>query len=241
MNNELIFNRVKGLKFLYDNFPQLYNKDRIEFYFCNSKDELKNLNINSFNFDTLLLKRSSNKSFISDIRFKDNRFFNTLEELKQGIEEFDDIFDFCVECHKFKDNENYYSDRLAIAQFSTKKITPTCDKINFIPAKVDGVNTRDNHHYLEVEFPYNTSNIFNITSKDQDMIIKNNLNNFSISYLITQIHSIIEVIKNYINELNYENDFQLIIRIDSYLNLLPIDLRTADAWTKINKWDKKWY
>ena len=54
MNNELVFNRVLGLKFLHDNFPYLYNKDRIKLYFVHSKKDLKKLQIPKEHFDNLL-------------------------------------------------------------------------------------------------------------------------------------------------------------------------------------------
>ena len=235
MNNELVFNRVLGLKFLHDNFPYLYNKDRIKLYFVHSKKDLKKLQIPNEHFDSLVLKRSSNKKFISDLKFKDNRFFKTLEELKNGSEEFADIFDFCVECHHFKSGENYYSDRLAIAQFSTDPVTDFCDRISFIPSLVKGVNTRENKAYLEIEYPYNTSSIFHITYADAGALNINNLNNYSISHLSNTIHHMISTIKEYLIELGVHNSFQLIIRIDSYLNLLPIDFRTPNAWSTLQK------
>ena len=232
-NKELVFNRVQGLKFLYENFPYLYDNDRIKLLFVSSKEELMNLHFDSHLFNTFVLKRSANKAFISDIKFKYNRFFDSLENLKKGSEEFDDIFDFCVECHKFKKGENYYSDRLAIAQFSTKIITDNFDRVNFIPSKVDGVNTRDNEPFLEIEYPYNFENIYNIKKLNQNLLKINNFDNASIAYLVPKIHSIIETLKDYLLELKCYDDFQLIIRIDSNLNLLPIDFRTPEAWTKI--------
>ena len=107
MRDKLVFNRVNGLKFLYNNFPYLFNDNRIKLYFVNSKKELQNLQIDNIYFDTFVLKRSCNKEFISDLKFKDNRFFNSIDELKIGSDEFEDIFDFCVECHKFKKGEDY--------------------------------------------------------------------------------------------------------------------------------------
>jgi hypothetical protein len=235
MKNELTFNRVLGLKFLYDNFPYFYHKDRIKLYFVNSKNELKKLNFDNENFDTLVLKRSCNKEFISDLKYKDNRFFSTLDELKNGSEEFADIFDFCVECHHFKSGENYYSDRLAIAQFSTNPITDFCDRISFIPSLVKGVNTRENKAYLEIEYPYNTSSIFHVTYADATALNFNNFNQYSISHLSNTIHHMISCIKEYLIDLGIFNTFQLIIRIDSYLNLLPIDFRTPNAWSTLQK------
>ena len=165
------FNRVLGLKFLYENFPYLYNDKRIKLYFVSSKNDLMNLDVGGQKFDTFVLKRSANKMFINDIQFKDNRFFSSLQELKQGCLDLEDIFDFCVECHKFKEGENYYSDRLAIAQFTTKLVSDSCDRISFIPSKVDGVNTRDNEPYVEVEFPSDYGNIYHIKKYKKDMIL----------------------------------------------------------------------
>ncbi len=233
--SNLQFNRVQGLKFLYDNFPRLFRDDRIKLYFVDSKEKLLNLQFDDKNFDTLVLKRSANKTFISDIQFKDNRFFKNLDELKKGCLEFEDIFDFCVECHKFNNGENYYSDKLAIAQFSTKPFTDSCDRINFIPSKVPGINTRENLPYLEIEFPYNSKNIFHIISKNQDLINENGFGNHTLSYLIEKIHILIDELREYLLSQNYFNNFQLIIRIDCYLNLLPIDFRTPDAWSRITK------
>ena len=68
------FNRVLGLKFLYENFPYLYNDKRIKLYFVSSKNDLMNLDVGGQKFDTFVLKRSANKMFINDIQFKDNRF-----------------------------------------------------------------------------------------------------------------------------------------------------------------------
>ncbi len=234
MNKNIQFNRVEGLKFLYFNFPNLFNENRIKLYFVDSKKELFDLQIENRPFDKIILKRSANKSFISDIQFKDNRFFKNLEELKKGSLEFEDIFAFCVECHKFKQGEDYFSDKLAIAQFSTKPFTDSCDRINFIPSKVPGVNTRDNEPYFEVEFHYNYSNIFHIISKNENLIKANGFNEYTLSYLIAKIHKIIEELREFLIEQNYFNNFQLIIRIDSYLNLLPIDFRSPEAWTKIH-------
>lgn len=235
MKNDLIFNRVLGLKFLYDNFPYMYDKNRTQLYFVSCKQDLMNLKIDNENFDTLVLKRSANKTFVSDIMYKDNRFFDNLTDLKHGCEDLEDIFDFCVECHKFKKGENYYSNRLAIAQFSTKKIGDSCDRINFIPSKVDGVNTRDNLPYIEIEFPYNYGNIYHIKTLNKDLLLKNNFDYYSISYLIEKIHNFIDDIRDYLIELKVYDDFQLIIRIDSYLNLLPIDFRTPNSWIKVAK------
>ncbi len=232
MKENIKFNRVGGLKFLYFNFPHLFNEKRIKLYFLNSKDELLNLQIKHNEFDTIVLKRSANKNFISDIQFKDNRFFENLQQLKQGCQEFDDMFEYCVECHKFKQGENYYSDKLAIAQFSSKPFTDCCDRINFIPAKVSGVNTRDNEPYFEVEFPYNYHTIFHVKSAKEELIKLNGFDNYTLSYLIDKIHRIIEEIREYLIFHNIFNDFQLIIRIDSHLNLLPIDFRSPEAWTK---------
>lgn len=235
MNNTLVFNRVLGLKFLYDNFNYLFNKDRIKLFFVSSKKALNELQIKDINFDTLVLKRSANKSFISDLKFKDNRFFNSLEELKLGSTEFKDMFDFCVECHQFESGENYYSDRLVIAQFSTINVTDACDRISFIPSKVPGVNTRENKAFLEIEYPYNTSNFFRITTAQYNTIKYNGYNKYSISYLATKIHNIIDDIREILLENQYCNNFQLIIRIDRHLNLLPIDFRTPEAWSNISK------
>ncbi len=230
MSEKLVFNRVKGLKFLYDNFPYLFNNNRIRLYFVNSKSELNKLQIDDECFDTLVLKRSCNKEFISDLLFKDNRFFNNLEDLKKGSLEFEDIFDFCVECHKFKSGENYYSDRLAIAQFSTRRNTDCYDRVNFIPSIVKGVNTRDNKPYLEIEYLYNYGNLFEIKKTNSELIENNGFNNNSISYLAQKLHEIIDDIRDRLIEISCYDDFQLIIRIDSYLNLLPIDFRTPKAW-----------
>ncbi len=229
------FNRVLGLKFLYENFPYLYNDKRIKLYFVSSKNDLMNLDVGEQKFDTFVLKRSANKMFINDIQYKDNRFFSSLQELKQGCLDLEDIFDFCVECHKFKEGENYYSDRLAIAQFTTKLVSDSCDRISFIPSKVDGVNTRDNEPYVEVEFTSDYGNIYHIKEYKKDMILLNNFDNYTISYLITKIHLIIDKIRDYLIELDCHDDFQLIIRIDSYQNLLPIDFRTPSSWVKVNK------
>lgn len=230
MSEKLVFNRVKGLKFLHDNFPYLFNDNRIKLYFVNSKLELNRLKIDDENFDTLVLKRSCNKEFISDLKFKDNRFFGNLTELKKGSQEFEDIFDFCVECHKFKKGEDYFSDRLAIAQFSTRRNTDYFDRINFIPSLIKGVNTRDNKPYLEIEYSYNYGNVFKIKKTIPELIIKNNFDNYSIAYLAKKLHKVIEDIRDRLTALSCFDDFQLIIRIDSYLNLLPIDFRTPKAW-----------
>ena len=235
MNDKLVFNRVKGLKFLYDNFPYMFNENRIKLFFVNSKFELNNLYIDNENFDTLVLKRSSNKEFISDLMFKDNRFFSNLAELKKGSEEFEDIFDFCVECHKFKQGENYYSDGLAIAQFSTRRNTDSFDRVNFIPSIVKGVNTRDNKPYLEIEYSYNYGNVFEIKKTKPELVKENGFDNYSISYLANKIHEIIDEIRERLVALSCFDDFQLIIRIDSYLNLLPIDFRTPKAWVNTSK------
>ena len=225
------FNRVNGLKFLYENFPYYFDPDIVKLFFVSSKNELKSLKIGR-RFDLLLLKRSSHAGFVSDIKFKDNRFFKNLNELKKGIEEFEDIFDFCVECHNFKKGENYYSDRLAIAQFATDDTSSLNDRISFIPAFTSGVNTRDNFAYLEVEFPFNSSKIFKIILKNSNQISKNGFDDSSVFYVLQKIHSMISDIKSFLIETDIQNCFQLIIRIDSNLNLLPIDLRTADAWIK---------
>ena len=235
MRDKLVFNRVNGLKFLYNNFPYLFNDNRIKLYFVNSKKELQNLQIDNIDFDTFVLKRSCNKEFISDLKFKDNRFFNSIDELKIGSDEFEDIFDFCVECHKFKKGEDYYSDRLAIAQFSTIKNTDSCDRVNFIPSIVKGVNTRDNKSYLEIEYAYNYGNVFEIKRTKPELIELNGFDNYSISYLANKLHEVIEVIRERLIALSCFDDFQLIIRIDSYLNLLPIDFRTPKAWFNTNK------
>ncbi len=232
--DKYVFNRVLGLKFLNDNFPYYFNKNRIQLYFADSKEELLSLQINDNDFDTLLLKRSANpkKLCINDLKFKDNRFFNNLLQLKEGAKEFDDIFNFCVECHKFKKGETYWSDYLAIAQFSTEPVGNSHDSINFIPARVPGVNTRDNNPYLIIDFPYDSGNIYSIVKGDCDLLYKR-FSNYDISYLATKIHDMIDNIRDYLIELNVFNTFQLIIRIDSYLNLLPIDFRTFEAWAKI--------
>ncbi len=228
-----IFNRVLGLKFLYDNFPYYFNKDRIQLYFADSKEELLSLKIEDEDFDTLLLKRSSdpNKKYISDLACKDNRFFENFSQLKDGSNEFDDIFNFCVECHKFRKGETYWSDNLAIAQFSTKLIDDSHDRISFIPARVPGVNTRDNNSYLTVDFPCDFGNIYNVTKSDCNMLNKR-FSNYDISYLVKKIHDMVDNIRDNLIELDIHNTFQLIIRINSYLNLLPIDFRTTEAWVK---------
>lgn len=234
MKNKLIFNRVLGLKFLYDNFNYYFNDERIKLFFANSKKELFNLKIPENYFDTFVLKRCGdiNKIFISDLKCKDNRFFNNINELKNGTKEFNDNFIFCVECHKFKNGENYYSDRLAIAQFSTQKVFDGCDMVSFIPSIVPGVSTRDNSPYLILEYHYNFSNTFHIKQIDFEKIKSNKFSNYDISYLAKQIHNMIENIREYLIELECYDTFQLIIRIDSYLNLLPIDFRTTGAWKK---------
>lgn len=232
MKNKLVFNRVQGLKFLYDNFPYYYDESRINLFFVNSKKELLNLHISN-HYDTIVLKRSANKQFINDIKFKDNRFFKSFDELKDGINEFTDMFDYCVECHNFKNGDNYYSDRLAIAQFSTRLLTDTNDKVSFIPAYVSGVNTRENSSYLEIEYPNNYSSIYHINKCISTTILHNKFDYTDISYLATQIHSMIDNIRDYLIDINCHNDFQLIIRIDSYLNLLPIDFRTSEAWARV--------
>lgn len=233
MNKNLVFNRVLGLKFLYDYFPYYFPSSRLNLFFVNSKDALLNLKVDDKNFDTLVLKRSGNNknAFLSDIKCKDNRFFSSLTELKKGIDEFSDEFDFCVECHTFKKGENYYSDRLAIAQFSTENLSDTVDRISFIPSIVPGVNTRDNEPYLMIEFPYNSENIFHITKINKNSLINNKLSEYDISYLTQKIHKMISTIRDVLLQLDCHNNFQLIIRIDSYLNLLPIDFRTPQAWT----------
>lgn len=236
-NQEFIFNRVKGLEFLYDNFPYLFNKNRISLYFVNSKKELVSLKIEG-DFDTLVLKRSGNghSSFKSDISCKDNRFFDNLEELKEGAEEFDDVFDFCVECHKFGKNEDYYSDKLAIAQFSTLPFSDLNDKISFIPSRVSGVNTRDNKPYLILDFPCDHGNIFHVSMFDKETALKHGFDNYQIAYLAKNIHRIVDNLREFLLENEIFNNFQLILRIDSYLNLLPIDFRTPEAWAKLNKY-----
>lgn len=235
MENKLIFNRVLGLKFLYDNFKYYYNDERIKLYFANSKDELINLKIADNYFNTFVLKRCGdiNKIYISDIKCKDNRFFNNFSELKNGIKEFNDDFIFCVECHKFKHNENYYSDRLAIAQFSTQIVFDGCDMLSFIPSIVPGVSTRDNSPYLILSYPYNSGTTFHVKFSQKDQIKSNNFSDYDIAYLATKIHDMISNIREYLIELNCRDTFQLIIRIDSYLNLLPIDFRTTSAWKQI--------
>lgn len=236
MNKNFIFNRVLGLKFLYENFNYYFNKNRIELFFVNSKKELQNLNITK-KFDTFVLKRSGNinKIFISDIKCKDNRFFNNFEELKKGACEFDDNFIFCVECHKFKAGENYYSDHLAIAQFSTQKLCDMCDRISFIPSYNPGVSTRDNQPYFVVEFPYDSGSTFRTVIRKDTGLKDNNLTNYSAWYLINQIHNMIDSIREFLLEKEIHNIFQLIVRFDSYLNLLPIDFRTSEAWFNSNK------
>ena len=226
------FNRVNGLKFLYNYFPYYYDSNRIKLFFVSSKKDLKKVKVDK-KYDIYLLKRSTNKSFVSDLKFKDNRFFNSLKSLKEGAEEFRDVFDFCIECHKFKKGEGYYSDRLAIAQFSTDKTSNFSNRLSFIPSIVPGVNTRDNMPYIEVEFPYNSEKLYHITSFDKNQIKKNGFDNFSISYCIQKIYQMIENIKEYLIELNISNSFQLIVRIDSNLNLLPIDFRTPNSWINI--------
>ena len=235
MKDKFVFNRVLGLKFLYDNFNYYFNDERIKLFFANSKQELFNLEIPENYFDTFVLKRCGdiNKIFISDLKCKDNRFFNNFNELKNGANEFNDNFIFCVECHKFKKGENYYSDRLAIAQFSTKKIFDGCDLVSFIPARVPGVSTRDNLPYLVLEYPYNFSNTFHVNYSDFDKIKNYNFSYYDISYLAIKIHNMIENIREYLIELKIYDTFQLIIRIDSYLNLLPIDFRTTGAWKNL--------
>ena len=234
MKERILFNRVTGLKFIYDNFPYLYNSNRIELHFVKSKNELLKLNFDDKNFDIIILKRSANKYFINDIEFKDNRFFHNLEDVKKGIDEFDDIFDYCVECHKFKTGENYYSDKLAIAQFSTRLITESRDRVCFIPSIVPGVNTRDNIAYMEINYPYDSENIYCVNKTNDTLINEYGFNNYQIDYLATKIHKIIDEIRNLLLQMEIYNDFQLIIRIDSYSNLLPIDFRTPDAWLKNN-------
>ncbi len=232
MRNNLIFNRVLGLKFLSENFPYYFDKSRINLFFVNSKKDLLSLKIPE-KYDTLLLKRSANKHFINDIRFKDNRFFNNINDLKKGIDEFDDIFDFCIECHKFKYGENYYSDKLAIAQFSTNLLTDAIDKVSFIPSYVPGINTRENSSYIEIEYPNDYSSIYHINKFNKQIASINNLDYYSVDYLSQKIHNMIDTIRDRLIDLDCQNNFQLIIRIDSYLNLLPIDFRTPDAWAKI--------
>ena len=234
--DDYIFNRVLGLKFLYDNFPYYFNKNRLQLFFVNSKKDLNSLEIKNENFDTIVLKRSAdpNKAFYSDLKFKDNRFFPCLNDLKEGAKEFEDIFNFCVECHKFKKGENYYSDRLAIAQFNTYIVDDNFDRINFIPSIVPGVNTRDNSAYLAINFPYDFGNIFKVQKFDEKQI-KKNFSDYEIAYLAKKIHNMIDDLRNFLLENNIFNSFQLIIRIDSYLNLLPIDFRTTEAWAKIKR------
>ena len=231
-NNNLTFNRVLGLKFLYDFFPSIFRKSRIALYFVNSKKELKDLVFDDEKYDVLLLKRSAKNQSISDLNFKDNRFFNSLEDLKNGIDEFEDIFNFCVECHKFKEGENYYSDRLAIVQFSTTNFNQNSDRVSFIPSIVPGVNTRDNQSYLEVDFDFGYKSIYHIKNLQKDKVKQNGFDSYSISYSLNQIYDFVQKLKDCLCELKIENDFQLIMRIDSYLKLLPIDLRTHSAWAR---------
>ncbi len=234
-NNHLIFNRVLGLKFLYDNFPYYFKKDRIEMFFVSSKKELQSLDISNKNYDTFLLKRSGNNFsyFLSDYKCKDNRFFNTLEELKEGASEFEDGFIFCVECHKFKKGEDYYSDKLVIAQFSTHPLCNISDKASFIPSLSPDVSTRDNAPYLILEYPFNSSNIFHVKRMNEANIKASNLGDGDFAYLAKELHRMIDNIREYLIELKCFKDFQLIVRIDSYLNLLPIDFRTPDAWANL--------
>ena len=143
------------------------------------------------------------------------------------------ILFFFVECHKFKRGENYFSDRLAIAQFSTKKVFNGCDMVSFIPSRVPRVSTRDNLPYLVLEYPYNFSNTFHVNYSDFDKIKNYNFSYYDISYLAIKIHNMIENIREYLIELKIYDTFQLIIRIDSYLNLLSIDFRTTGAWKNL--------
>ncbi|MBQ4558331.1 MAG: hypothetical protein IJA61_03020 [Clostridia bacterium] len=234
MHHNLTFNRVLGLKFLHDHFPYYFSPNRIQLYFAHSKKELLELNIVD-NFDTLLLKRSGNNKtgFYSDIRCKDNRFFRNIEELKCGIGQFKDMFDFCIECHKFRNGENYYSDRLAIAQFSTENIYDQYDTISFIPSLKPGISTRDNLPYLMIDYPYNSESLPHIKKLNNKAIKENHFSDVDISYLAKTIHRMIDNIRNYLLDLNIRNSFQLIIRIDSYLNILPIDFRTPEAWSTL--------
>ena len=231
------FNRVTGLKFLCDNFPYLFNKERIQFYFVNSKKELDDLKIENENFDTLVLKRSGNNNncFLSDIKCKDNRFFKNLDELKRGAQEFEDIFIFCVECHKFKKGEEYFSDKLAIAQFTTDKYSEGCDRVSFIPSRKPGVSTRDNDPYLLIEYPFDSSNIFHVDKLNENSMRENGFDNYTISYLAVKLERIINSLREFLIEQKIFDTFQLIFRIDSYLNLLPIDFRTTDAWVNIKR------
>lgn len=231
------FNRVTGLKFLCDNFPYLFDGERIQFYFVNSKQELNDLKIKDKNFDTLVLKRSGNNNncFLSDIKCKDNRFFKSLDDLKKGAEEFEDIFIFCVECHKFKKGEEYYSDKLAIAQFTTDKYCEGCDRVSFIPSRKPGVSTRDNEPYLMIEYPFDSENIFHAKKLNEHDMFENGFDNYTISLLAVKIERVINSIREFLLEQNIFDTFQLIFRIDSYLNILPIDFRTTDAWVKIKK------
>lgn len=231
MKDEFVFNRVRGLKFLYDFFPYYFDENRINLYFVEGKTQLNQLKINK-NFDLFVLKRSGNNKnrFISDLYCKDNRFFKSLDELKKGAKEFDDEFEYCVECHRFAKNEDYYSDRLAIAQFTTEKYDDFCDKVSFIPSITKGVNTRDNRAYLEISYPYDSGNIYKI-SKLNEKILKQEFDDYEVAFLTDKIHKIIENIKETLENLQINDSFQLILRIDQHLNLLPIDFRTSGAWS----------
>ncbi len=231
------FNRVTGLKFLYENFPFLFNKERIQLFFVNDKNELNNLKIKNQNFDTYVLKRSGNEqnAFLSDIKCKDNRFFDTLEQLKMGASEFEDIFIYCVECHKFKKGESYYSDKLAIAQFTTDFYCDDHDKVSFIPSVKPGVSTRDNEPYLIIDYPFDSENIFHTKKLNNLPIDEYGFGDYEISLLAKNIEHIISILREFLMEQQIYDTFQLILRVDSYLNLLPIDFRTTNAWVNLKK------
>ena len=98
-----------------------------------------------------------------------------------------------------------------------------------------GVNTRDNHSYLEIEFKYNYGNFYTIKKTNYELLKINKLDDYSISLLAINIHNIIDNVRERLVELSCYDDFQMIIRIDRYLNLLPIDFRTAKSWINLNK------
>ena len=235
------YNRVTGLKFLSEYFPELFDKNRIELHFVNNKTELNGLNFNDEQLSVLVLKRSGNGKcgYISDLLCKDNRFFKSLAELKEGAKEFRDEFVYCVECHRFGIGEDYYTDRLAIVQLSTMDDYDVCDNVSLIPSRKKNVKTtRDSCPYAEIVYPYYFNNIYKINFLDINEITENDLNYKTIDVLAKNFANLITKLKKTLEELKMQNVFQMIVRIDKHLNLLPIDFRTADAWSSLQKTQK---
>jgi hypothetical protein len=88
---------------------------------------------------------------------------------------------------------------------------------------------------MEIEYSYNYGNLFEVKKYNIELIEENKIDNYVISYLARKLHDVIDEIRERLIVLKCFDDFQLIIRIDSYLNLLPIDFRTSKAWINTNK------